>query len=281
MKFLVAFTLGFLSYCGQILAFVENKPEFVIVVPSYNNEKYAEANLKSICHQNSTNSYQIICVNDCSTDRTGEIMENYIKEHNLRSRVTIVHNEKRVGSLANIYNTIHNRIPSHKVVVLCDGDDMLRDNDVLLALEEAYSEPDIWITYGSTVKIPSGETDLSRDLPDWVLEKKKLREYPFVTQWLRTFKAALFKKIRKEDLLYKGNFFKMTGDMAFMFPMIEMAAPTAPDKKNHSKFIKKILYIYRANTGLNDHTVDRELQKSIERFIRQMPPYEPLDSLEV
>ncbi len=281
MKFFVGIALGFLSYYGQILAILETKPQFVIVVASYNNEKYAEANLKSICYQKSSNPYQIICVNDCSSDRTGEIMENYVKEHNLGSFVTIVHNKKRIGSLANIYNTIHTMIPDDKVVVLCDGDDMLADNDVLLEVEKAYTDPDIWITYGSAIQIPSGTIDwyMRHRLPNWVLAKKKLREYPFVTQWLRTFKTALFKKIKKEDLLYKGNFFKMTGDMAFMFPMIEMAAPTAPGKKNHSKFIKKILYNYRTNTALNDHRVNNGLQKHLDWVIRHMKPYEPIDTL--
>jgi len=37
---------------------------------------------------------------------------------------------------------------------------------------------------------------------------------PFKKEW---------KKIAKEDLMYEGKFFEMAWDLAFMFPMLEMA----------------------------------------------------------
>ena len=36
--------------------------EFVIFVPSYNNEKYALGNLVSVCNQKSTNPYHVVLV---------------------------------------------------------------------------------------------------------------------------------------------------------------------------------------------------------------------------
>ncbi len=276
MKFSLGIILSIFAYSSFNFG---QKLEFVIVVPSYNNEKYAKDNLRSICHQKSSRPYEVICIDDCSTDQTGKIMDRYVKKHKLESFVTIIHNTNRMGALANIYNTIHAMIPDNKVVVLCDGDDIFAHNDVLHVLEKVYKDPDVWITYGSTLSIPAGTTQLSRQIPERIFEQKELRSYHFVSQHLRTFKAGLFKKIKKEDLLYEGKFFTMTWDMAFMFPMLEMAAPKAPGEVNHSKYIRKILYIYRTNTGLNDHSVDRELQKKLERVVRQMKPYEPIDSL--
>ena len=42
-------------------------------------------------------------VDDCSTDRTGQIMDNYVSENHLEDRVTVIHNPKRIGMLENIY----------------------------------------------------------------------------------------------------------------------------------------------------------------------------------
>jgi len=58
----------------------KNTCEFVVIIPSYNNENYVVENLESVCWQKSTNPYEILYVNDCSTDRTREVVETYVKD---------------------------------------------------------------------------------------------------------------------------------------------------------------------------------------------------------
>lgn len=255
--------------------------EFVIVILSYNNENYAKGNLKSVCHQKSTKPYQVICINDCSTDKTKDIMEKYVRKHNLESLVMLLHNEKRVGALENLYTAIYDYIPDHKVVVIVDGDDTLSHNEVLLQLEEKYANPDVWMTYGSELTIPLGRTILSGLIPEWVFKERKIREYPFKAQHLRTFKAGLFKKIKKKDLMYEGTFFTRATDMAVMLPMLEMCAPIHKKAKNHSVFIPEILYIYNAANPINVFRIDGERQSQSDRYIRSLPSYDPLPSLDV
>lgn len=255
--------------------------EFVILIMSYNNEKYAKGNLKSVCHQRSTKPYQVICINDCSTDKTKDVMEKYVHKHNLESLVMLIHNEKRVGALENLYNAIYEYIPDHKVVVIVDGDDALSHNEVLLQLEEKYANPHVWMTYGSLLRIPTGTTDMSRLIPESVVRDRKIREHPFTAQHLRTFKAALFKKIKKKDLMYEGTFFTRATDMAVMLPMLEMCSPINKKAKNHSVFIPEILYIYNAANPINLFRIDGERQFQLDRYIRSLPPYDPLPGLDV
>ena len=60
----------------------------VIVTPSYNNKDWWEWNLKSLINQDYHN-YYIIITDDCSTDGTGDAIEQYIAQINLRSQSTI------------------------------------------------------------------------------------------------------------------------------------------------------------------------------------------------
>ncbi len=260
--------------------------EFVFVVPSYNNEKYARRNLESLIKQNGDYHYSIIVVNDYSKDRTGEILDEFKKEHNLDdSFLKIIHNPVRIGALANIYYTVHNECLDHQIVVHVDGDDALPPhNNVLKALAEEYKDPDVWMTYGQFIFYPMGPEgrqwgttyEISReDLVD-----RNVRNLVYVAQHLRTFKAGLFKKIKKEDLMLDGKFYDMNADMATMIPMLEMAAPMNIHSKCHSVFINDIMYIYNYDNPINDHKVDRSLQLSLENIIRAIPPYEPLESLD-
>ena len=70
--------------------------------------------------------------------------------------------------------------------------------------------------------------------PNDALVNKQVRTIAYVAQHLRTFKAGLFKKIQKEDLMLNGKFYEVNADMAVMIPLLEMAGPA------HSKFIADI-----------------------------------------
>lgn len=254
-------------------------PEFVILMTGYNIEKYVEESLKSVCFQKSSRPYQVICINDCSTDNTRAIMDRYVQENHLESFVKPIHNSARIGSLENIYNAIHTLIPDHKIVVSVDADDQLIHNDVLLRLEKEYSNPHVWMTYGNALTVPGGGL-WCKKVSDKALLKKQLRREPFLAQHLKTFKAGLFKKIRKEDLMYQGKFLTATGDMAFMFPMLEMCAPKDWDfSKNHSRFISEPLYLYRMDNPINVFRVNKDRQKFFDQYIRSKSPYKRLEKL--
>ena len=81
----------------------------------------------------------------------------------------------------------------------------------------------------------------------------------------------MWRKIKKEDLKDSdGVFWKMTGDLSFMFPMLEMAG------KKHYKFMSDINYVYNADNPINDHKVDLTLVNEIAVKIRNMKPYKEL-----
>ena len=253
----------------------ENAPEFVILICSYKNEKWAYNNLKSACHQASTKPYHVICVNDCSPDNTGAIMDEYVKAHKLESKVTVIHNKERCGALANIYNAVHS-VADHKIIVSLDGDDTLAHNNVLLRLEQEYKDPDIWLTYGSFT--PRLWPD-SYEMTEKIVRKYEIRKKGKYMSALRTFKAGLFKKIKKEDLMYEGKFFPVAQDTAIIIPMLEMASPLKPHSKIRFKKIWDILYNYNTHNPISDHRVSAQLQNFFDKHIRSLKPYKPLKNL--
>ena len=59
-----------------------------IVLPSYNGEKYIRQSIESVLRQTYLD-WELIIVNDCSTDSTGSIAEEYQKKD---SRIRVIHN---------------------------------------------------------------------------------------------------------------------------------------------------------------------------------------------
>lgn len=65
-----------------------NGPRISVIIPVYNVEPYLSACLDSVIEQSFTD-IEIICINNCSTDRSREILYEYEKKDR---RIIVVKN---------------------------------------------------------------------------------------------------------------------------------------------------------------------------------------------
>ncbi len=245
----------------------------VVIIPSYNNARWCEKNLLSVFGQNYTN-YHVIFTDDCSSDNTYELVTALVKKYNKEDRVTVIHNKERCKALKNLINMIYRCIDTDIILTL-DGDDWLFNKNVFSYINNAYADPNIWITYGQYVEVNAKDEyfrGFNKPIPDFVVKYGLFRSQYEAFSHLRTFYAGLFKKIRLEDLMFEGEYFAMSWDLAFMIPMIEMA-------RYHFKFIPDFLYVYNGTNDINDHKVSKELQQLHDRIVRSRQPYHALEKL--
>ena len=288
--FVLAFFLS-----AFLLHAVEEKP-MVIIIPSYNNKQWSNANLRSVLDQEYSN-YKIIYIDDNSSDGTKDQVENLLKEDPRSYRsfffnennsldiskitekfkeainaekvfFTLVSNQTRNGALANQYRAIHS-CENDEIIVLLDGDDWLANNGVLQKINALYTSNDIWMTHGSLMEYPSGTTAWCEPIPPHIIANNSFRDFKCPSH-LRTFYAGIFKKIQLKDLLYRKNFFPMTGDMAIMYPIVEMCG-------ERHLFVPEALYIYNMQNPINDNKINATLQKNLDQLIRKKTPYQRLD----
>ena len=55
--------------------------KFVVVVPVYNAENFIEKCINSIISQDYDN-YKLVVIDDCSTDNTNKILQDFYKRYN-------------------------------------------------------------------------------------------------------------------------------------------------------------------------------------------------------
>lgn len=271
--FVCSFVLSvFFGYFDLIGVQKTTPVELVVVIPSYNNQKWYKQNLDSVVNQHYA-YVEIIYINDCSKDDTGKLVETYIKEKNLENKIKLVNNKTRKGALYNLYKTI-SLVPDHKVIVCVDGDDELFTDQALARIAQEYQDTAIWLTYGQYSNYPMKTHGNCARFPDYITSKNNYRKYRFVASHPRTFYAGLFKKIQKRDLIWhKNTYYPMAWDLALMLPMLEMAT------YEHFKFIPDILYKYNHDNPINDYKVNMGLLFKLEKTIRAKKRYLPLSSL--
>ena len=81
-------------------------PEISIVLPTYNGEKYLKQSIESILGQTYTD-WELIVVNDCSTDSTQEIIDFYRKKDTRIRTIFNYTNQKLPESLKRKVNILH------------------------------------------------------------------------------------------------------------------------------------------------------------------------------
>lgn len=157
-------------------------------------------------------------------------------------------------------------IDENDVVVEVDGDDYLPDENVLHRINELYSDKDVWIANGS-FKYLSGEPGFSSPQKDF----SNLRNNRFTASHIRTWRVFLWRSILEEDLKDDdGNYWRWSGDLCFMYPMLEMAT------EEHYRFMPDINYVYNNLNPINEHKVDISMVNDHANRIRSKPKYNKL-----
>lgn len=100
-----------------------------IIIPVYNVEKYLEECLESVINQ-TLNEIEIICVNDCSTDCSIDILNKYKA---IDSRITVIENSKNSGLSYSRNRGIE--VSNGEYIYFLDSDDMITVD----AMEELYA----------------------------------------------------------------------------------------------------------------------------------------------
>ncbi|ADY51388.1 glycosyl transferase family 2 [Pseudopedobacter saltans DSM 12145] len=90
---------------------------------TYNQEKYIGHAIESFLMQKTNFKYEVIIGDDCSTDRTCEIMESYCQMH--PNKIKLLKNVQNLGGTKNQVKVI--REAKGKYIAICDGDDYWTD----------------------------------------------------------------------------------------------------------------------------------------------------------
>lgn len=210
-------------------------PKYSVVVPTYNVENYIEKCLRSILAQD-FEDYEIIVVNDGSTDKSVAIVEKIASEYPNRIRLVSQEN-KGLGGARNTGI----REAKGEFILFIDSDDTVSekllssvnkkiletDSDIIIFDYEYVNE------YGTQICYRNGSTQEKEII--------SLEEYPEIffestPAWNKVYKKSLFIKTGvyfPENLLYED-----LATIARLFPVA-----------NKITYLSKSLYFYLQREG--------------------------------
>ena len=246
-------------YLDEISEDKNNEPDFSIIIPVYNVEKYLPSALESLLYQSYEN-IEIICVNDGSTDHSLSVIESYAE---IDERIIIINQENSGPSIA---RNIGLSIAKGKYVIFLDADDYLDENafEILKEVIEDKEEPDA-VEFGA---------DPFPDAPrasEWLYSVLTTPDEYYEKIDEKTFLTTLYLRVYCWRYCFKLSFLKENGlnfDTGFKYGEDALFLMNALFKINGLYVISDKLYNYRHFRP--DSLMNRILAKNIQYAEQQI-----------
>lgn len=235
----------------------QNKSVFSVIVPAYNVENYIEECINSVLEQD-FKDFELILVDDGSTDRTSEICKGYTRT----SKVRYVYQEN--AGLSSARNTgVRHAIGEY--LIFLDGDDYLLP-EALKTIQDGLEPGLDLLRYQAEEVFEDGKTveykEAGFDKMSGVVAFRRLAHYHYTENaWLYAYRREFF--IENKFEYAKGCIAEDFG----LTPLIIAQAKTA-------KAIPEICYAYRQREGSIMHNPEKIARRTqdIERQLEIILP---------
>lgn len=240
--------------------------KFSVVIPVYNVEKYLDQCVKSVLSQTFEN-YEIILVDDGSTDSSAEMCDDYAKEDN---RIKVVH--KQNGGSSSARNAgLHSA--SGDYILFLDSDDYWTDGEMLFKLnsEIENSGADV-ITYNYYKLHEKNGVIEKKEFPGVKLSGDKVNDVKTLLAGVLYGSSACFKCIKSSLIHDNGVYFeegKFSEDVEWSARILILAKRFA--------CVNEGFYVYRQRARSISHTISDkkidDLQNAVLKTVDYVEKY--------
>lgn len=174
-------------------------PKFSVIVPVYNAEKYIKQCVCSLVNQQYGN-YEIILVNDCSTDTSLELCNSFARQY---TNVVVINQSQNKGVSAARNKGIE--VAKGDYILFVDSDDFVSEDyfETLetLIVEEEYD----LISFGNYDYLIDGDGSTETKLSDMNYDVSCNDTSPWNKLFLKTFFASPCNKLFLKKILLRYN----------------------------------------------------------------------------
>jgi len=272
-RFLIIFLISFICLvCVFVLGLVKlSVPKISVVIPCYNVEEFFP-NVREMLVQQSFKDFEVIFVDDASTDNSNKMIKDFVSEDNRARLVTLNVN----SGAGNARNVGLKKARGHYLIFL-DADDVYH-SDLLKKCYETAVDKGVDILFFKTNYYDFKRNKLYKEDIDWLWSgvsypKDVIFKPEDVGEDLFNFcRGAVWNKFYKRKFIVDNNIQfslqKRHNDSVFVYSSYVMA--------KSMYVIDDVLYTYRVNidTSITNKYVEDELYKlrcnyELKRFLEE------------
>jgi len=228
-----------------------------IIIPVLNGQDTIEVTLKSILEQ-ANKHIEIICVNDCSTDKTREVIDTTIKACRLKmllndqwdditDNIIVLHNQKQKG--VSFSRNLATNCAKGDYIFYIDADDKILPGAINKLIEEMDNDSDIIM---GNIKLIN--SDNYKGIINSETKKGDVYELQELVNSTENFLGSIYKKDLAKNILFCN--YKMGEDSLFWIQAVLMA--------RQIKLINYDIYEYNnmnANSAQHNYTLEKYINE--------------------
>lgn len=201
-----------------------------IIMPAYNAERYIEESIQSVLKQSYTD-WELILIDDCSTDRTSQLIAEYTQRY---PNIHVHRNQQNLGVAES--RNLGLSLASGEWIAFLDSDDCWHPDKLRLQMELADSDDAIFLFTGSAF-INENSQPLNYYLP----APEKINYHELLKQNVVSCSSVMIQKelIRQYPMKHASS---MHEDFAVWLQILR-------DKQICAYGIDQPLLIYRIRSG--------------------------------
>ncbi|PNV62605.1 hypothetical protein C0033_08590 [Clostridium sp. chh4-2] len=277
----------------EILIETENwQPLVSIIVPNYNHEKYLRERLESI-YQQTYSKFEVILLDDCSTDKSRNILEEFARKYPKRTRT--VFNNKNSGHVFLQWNK-GLKLAKGNLIWIAESDDYC-DTNFLEVMVDKFRQESVMLAFAKSEFVSEGKViwtleEYLHDLPnyDWntpfVATANEIVANAFsLKNIVPNASSAVFRNIGKisDSVVELWEKLKLCGDWIFYLSLIRGGCISyTPETTNYyrvhvkstSKIVQKNFDYYREQEEVSkficrNYKVDLKIFEKEREILKQ------------
>ncbi len=224
---------------------------------TYNHEKYIGQAIESFLSQETNFNYEIIIGDDCSTDNTKKIVEEYVEKY--PNKIRLITDVKNVGARNNEIR-IHNASRG-KYIAICEGDDYWIDNKKLQKqIDYMEKNQECTLCFHNAKKFDDVAQEYCGLMIDSKFKSMEIGEEKFLELQFIPTASTVYRKEAKENF---PNWYMnaIVGDLPSHLILID---------RGYAYYIDEIMSAYRVNninSVMNQWKLKHNsIEKKVEHF---------------
>lgn len=232
-------------------------PLVSIVTACYNAAPFIRDLFSSIVQQDYLN-WELVIIDDCSTDNSVEAIKAATKEFGLEDKVRLLTQNRNRGYGYTLWNAV--RHSQGQLVAVVDADDALYGDKALLITVKTHRKyPDVALTYSDYMEC-NGKMEISSAH----CTRQLGSDEKYINTKIRINHLKCFKRVYYDATEGINKKLRRTVDKDLVLKLEEVG---------RLLYIDKVLYMYRKhgeNISLTDHKKDRAYQVDVNRARKQI-----------
>ena len=237
---------------------------YTFIIYSYNVENNLYNNLLSILYQNYKN-WNIIYINNNSTDNTQKLLDKFIQEFDLNDKIKVIHLKEK-KSETNIKYDIYQELDLNTICVLLNGNNWLSSDNVLIEANNKFIKTNHLLLYSGYNILNNDKIEnivdayeYEDDIKNNILYRK---HYSYEYDYLLFTSSNLLKQIPKK-YYFNNNWIDNCNNLIDFICLLELSSSQISTFNN-------ILYIVDKTNNMEPTELIKNSKLTLENYIRKM-----------